>query len=471
MSENQKTPEAMVGEAVAHALSPVLATMAENIKSVFESNAEAKSEVKSAKEEFEAKSKEIEAKAEAEIKSVKEEFNARLDEMNEKKSVNVSGATAVKKEMKSLKPMVEEMCEGYILGVKKEHSHEDYKNSLCDYLEAAQEQKSTSGVARQLLNEVKGVIHNTNDFSLGGILLQAPMIIGIQERLFISSPLRQNATIITGRSDSIELILSEKFGEAAFMAEGEDFTAEKVATFGVKPIRAMKVGHMAKFSDKIDKFYSASNRLGINFVSYVTDKLVRNIAMKLEQGYMIGADVQKGGKIEGFTPTVANSFEKNGAYHFDEQKVGYIRSGNPSTFTIDAFADLEAVFPQEFSQGAVYVMNAKTLAIVKKFKTTAGQPLFNQSYGIGLTNGLIQGEIMGRPVIVDYYMEDTAGGAFPLALTNIREYYTIYDAYGDTLVEKKESYGGTTTVNIRAEKYSTGMIADPQAAVFLKIAS
>ena len=85
MSENQKTPEAMVGEAVAHALSPVLATMAENIKSVLESNAE----TKSVKEEFEAKSKEIEAKAEAEIKSVKEEFHARLDELTAKKSVNV----------------------------------------------------------------------------------------------------------------------------------------------------------------------------------------------------------------------------------------------------------------------------------------------------------------------------------------------------------------------------------------------
>ena len=461
-----------MAEAYANMTNPVLEKMAQSVNTLASSIAD----VKSVKEDYEAKSKaeEVEKKSILERLDSAEKKSAILEaevaEVKAKKTpVHVGGATVVKKDIKSLKLTVEEMCEGYILGVKKEHSQEDYKNTLCDYLEVAQEQKSTHGVARQLLNDVKGIIHNTNDFSLGGILLNAPVIIGIQERLFVSSPLRQNATIVTGRSDSIELILSEKFGEASFMAEAEKFTSEKAAEFGVKQIRAMKVGAMATFSDKIDKYYSASNKLGINFISYITDKLVRNISMKLEQGYMNGADVQKGGKIEGFTPKLANSFEKNGAYHFDGQKVGYINSGHPSTFTIDAFADLEAVFPQEFSQGSVYVMNAKTLAIVKKFKTTTGQPLFNQNYGIGLTNGLIQGEIMGRPVIVDHYAEDTAADAFPLGLVNIREYYTIYDAYGDTLVEKKDTYGDVTTVNIRAEKYSTGMIADPQAAVFLRI--
>ena len=478
MSENQKS----VPNAV-----DFISTMVESQKSM-EKNSEAtlevvqqlksiiegQAETKSAKDAMESMKKEIEEKHQAEIKSVQEatkELEAQLDEMRAKKSVNVGGATAVKKEMKSVKPMVEEMCEGYILGINTENSKEDYKNALCDYLELAKEQKSTQGVATHLLNEVKTLVHNTNDFSIGGILLNAPIIVGIQERLFISSPLRQNATILSGRTDTIELILSEKFGEASFMSEGQDFTEQKIAELGVKQIRAMKVGSMAKFSDKIDKFYSASNRLGINFVSYVTDKLVRNIAMKLEQGYMQGADVQKGGKIEGFTPNANNSFEKNSTYHFDGQKIGYVKSGNPAGFTIEAFSDLEAVFPQEFSQGAVYIMNPKTLATVKKFKTTTNQPIFNQNYGIGLTNGLIQGELMGRPVIIDHYCEDVASDAFPIGLVNIRDYYTIYDAYGDTLVEKTPVYGGVTTVNIRAEKYSTGMIADPQAAVFLKIAS
>ena len=469
MTENQKTapnPVEMMSKLVEGqmATNENIKSLAEGVKSILETNAEAKS----MKQAFQEEKAEMQANFTKEIESIKAEFSAGLQEVKAKKPANV--ATPVKQDVKSLKSKAEEMCEGYILGVQKEHSKEDYKNTLCDYLEAAQEQKSTEGVAKQLLNEVKALVHNTNDFSLGGILLNAPIIIGIQERLFISSPLRQNATIISGRSDSIELILAEKFGEASFMAEAEKFTSQKAAEFGVKQIRAMKVGAMATFSDKIDKYYIASNRLGINFVSYITDKLVRNIAMKLEQGYMQGHDVQKGGKIEGFMPTLSNSFEKNSTYHFDGQKVGFIKSGATATFTVDAFADLEAVFPQEFSQGSAYVMNPKTLAAVKKFKTSTGQPLFNQSYGIGLTNGLIQGEMMGRPVILDHYMSDVAADAFPIGLVNIREYYTIYDAYGDTLVEKKDSYGDVTTVNLRAEKYSTGMIADPQAAVFLKIA-
>ena len=454
-------------------------SLATSIVAMQKSNTEAITKIvegwqeKSANEDLEATLAKVKAEMEAKAAAEKAEIYANVEAKfaEEKKSVNVSVVTPVKQDYKSLKDKTEEMCEGYILGVSKEHSKEDYKNTLCDYLESAQEQKSMQGVAKQLLNEVKAAVHNTNDFSLGGILLNAPMIIGIQERLFISSPLRQNARIITGRTDVVELIVVEKFAKASFMSEAEKFTSEKAAEFGVKQIRAIKTGAMATFTDKIDKYYSTSNKLGINFVSYITDQLVRSIAMQLEDGYMKGADVQKGGKIEGFVPTVANSFEKTSTYHFDGQKIGFVKSGSPTTFTVDAFADLEAVFPQEFSQGSVYVMNPKTLAVVKKFKTTTGQPLFNQSYGIGLTNGLIQGEIMGRPVILDNYIDDVAQNAFPVGLVNIREYYTIYDAYGDTLVEKKDTYGDVTTVNIRAEKYSTGMVSNPQAAVFLKIAN
>jgi HK97 family phage major capsid protein len=462
MTENQKAVPSPVE--MMEKMSSSIDTLATSVKSFIDTQTEAKS----TKEAFQQEKAEMQANFKTEIEGIKAEFSAELQEVKARKPVNV--ATPVKQDVKSLKAKAEEMCEGYILGVQKEHSKEDYKNTLCNYLEAAQEQKSTEGVAKQLLNDVKALVHNTNDFSLGGILLNAPLIIGMQERLFISSPLRQNATIISGRSDSIELILAEKTGQASFMSELDDFEDDKVVQFGTKQIRAMKVGDIAIFSDKIDKFYDTSNRLGVNFVSYVTDKLVRNIAMKLEQGYMEGADVQKGGKIEGFMPTLSNSFEKNSTYHFDGQKVGFIKSGSTATFTVDSFADLEAVFPQEFSQGSAYVMNPKTLAVVKKFKTTTGQPLFNQSYGIGLTNGLIQGEIMGRPVILDHYMSDVQNNLFPIGLVNIREYYTIYDAYGNTVVEKKESYGNKTKVNIRATKYSTGMIADPQAAVFLKIA-
>ena len=214
---NEKTNTTPSPAAEFFAMKEEIKSQGEAIKSMLEMhklNAESTTKIaevlqaKSANEDFEAKlaqvKAEIEAKVEAEKAVMYADVEAKFAE--EKKSVNVSVVTPIKQDYKSLKDKAEEMCEGYILGVSKEHSKEDYKNTLCDYLESAQEQKSMQGVAKQLLNDVKAAVHNTSDFSLGGVLLNAPMIIGIQERLFISSPLRQNATIITGRTDVVELI-------------------------------------------------------------------------------------------------------------------------------------------------------------------------------------------------------------------------------------------------------------------------
>ena len=63
MSENTKSSEVILGETVAHALTPVLEKMTESIKSVVEANAEAKS----TKEAFEAKSAEMQANFTKEI--------------------------------------------------------------------------------------------------------------------------------------------------------------------------------------------------------------------------------------------------------------------------------------------------------------------------------------------------------------------------------------------------------------------
>lgn len=145
--------------------------------------------------------------------------------------------------------------------------------------------------------------------------------------------------------------------------------------------------------------------------------------------------------------------------------VQYIGSGNatglgstPEAKLIDLIHALKA----GHRQGAVFVMNAATLALVRKLKTADGAFLWQP--------GLVEGQpdrLLGYPVIEAEDMPDVAGGAFPIAFGNFRHGYLIAE-HGATRI-LRDPFTNKPFVHFYATRRLGGQVLDSNAIKLLKI--
>jgi len=115
-------------------------------------------------------------------------------------------------------------------------------------------------------------------------------------------------------------------------------------------------------------------------------------------------------------------------------------------------------------QGAVFVMNTKTLAAVRKFKASDGSFLW--------TPGLLDGQparLLGYPVIDAEDMPDVAAGACPIAFGNFRNGYLIAERRSTTIL--RDPYTNKPFVNFYATKRIGGQVLDSDAIKLLKVSA
>jgi len=115
-------------------------------------------------------------------------------------------------------------------------------------------------------------------------------------------------------------------------------------------------------------------------------------------------------------------------------------------------------------QGAVFVMNTKTLAAVRKFKAADGSFLW--------TPGLLDGQparLLGYPVIEAEDMPDVGAGAFPIAFGNFRNGYLIAERRATTIL--RDPYTNKPFVNFYATKRIGGQVLDSDAIKLLKVST
>jgi HK97 family phage major capsid protein len=143
----------------------------------------------------------------------------------------------------------------------------------------------------------------------------------------------------------------------------------------------------------------------------------------------------------------------------------FLASGNAAGFDtapelklIDLVHSLRAAH----RQGAVFVMNTKTLSSVRKFKAADGTFLWQP--------GLMEGQparLLGYPVIEAEDMPDVAANAFPIAFGNFKNGYLIAERRATTIL--RDPYTNKPFVNFYATKRIGGQVLDSDAIKLLKI--
>ncbi len=114
-------------------------------------------------------------------------------------------------------------------------------------------------------------------------------------------------------------------------------------------------------------------------------------------------------------------------------------------------------------QGAVFVMNSKTLATVRKFKAADGSFLWQP----GLDGQ--PARLLGYPVIEAEDMPDVAANAYPIAFGNFRNGYLIAERRATTIL--RDPFTNKPFVNFYATKRVGGQVLDSDAIKLLRVAA
>jgi len=145
----------------------------------------------------------------------------------------------------------------------------------------------------------------------------------------------------------------------------------------------------------------------------------------------------------------------------------FLASGNASGF--DSAPELKLIdlvhsLKGGHRQGASWVMNAKTLAVVRKLKAADGSFLWQPGLMDGQPNRLL-----GYPVVEAEDMPDVGANAFPIAFGNFQAGYLIAERTATSIL--RDPYTNKPFVHFYATKRIGGQVLDSDAIKLLKIST
>ncbi len=132
---------------------------------------------------------------------------------------------------------------------------------------------------------------------------------------------------------------------------------------------------------------------------------------------------------------------------------------NPQERLIDLVQALRA----PYRQGASFVMNAATLARIRKFKTSDGAFVWQPSLAAGQPATLL-----GYPVVEAEDMPDIAGNSLSIAFGNFRAGYLIAERSETVIL--RDPYSNKPFVNFYATKRVGGCVSNSEAIKVMKFA-
>ena len=166
-----------------------------------------------------------------------------------------------------------------------------------------------------------------------------------------------------------------------------------------------------------------------------------------------------------YKPTGFLSYVKVAQSAWTNGKTGYNISGVAGAFPAsnpsDVLVDLIYALKAGYRQNASFVMNRKTQSLIRKFKATTGEYLWQPPVALGAPATL-----MNFPVIEAEDMPDVATDSFSVAIGDFRRGYVVVDRVGIRML--RDPYSSKPYVLFYTTKRVGGGIQDFDAIKLLK---
>lgn len=165
------------------------------------------------------------------------------------------------------------------------------------------------------------------------------------------------------------------------------------------------------------------------------------------------------------------SYDKVANASYAWGKIGYVASGVAASMTdsthngADALIDLVYSIKQGYRQGSRFLMNRKTQAAIRKFKSkTEELYLWQPSIQVGQPATLL-----GYPLIDDDNMPDVGAGEYPIAFGDFQRGYLIVDRMGVRVL--RDPFTNKPYVHFYTTKRVGGGVQNFEAIKLLKVAA
>jgi len=165
------------------------------------------------------------------------------------------------------------------------------------------------------------------------------------------------------------------------------------------------------------------------------------------------------------------SYDKVANASYAWGKIGYVASGVAGSLTdsthngADALIDLIYSIKQGYRQGSRFLMNRKTQAAIRKFKSkTEELYLWQPSIQVGQPATLL-----GYPLVDDDNMPDVGAGEYPIAFGDFQRGYLIVDRMGVRVL--RDPFTNKPYVHFYTTKRVGGGVQNFEALKLLKVAT
>jgi HK97 family phage major capsid protein len=287
----------------------------------------------------------------------------------------------------------------------------------------------------------------------GGFAVPRQIDAAIAARLVRISPIRSIAQVVqTGSSGYRKLIATSGFA-SGWVSDAAPRPETGTPQFAeIAPPSGDLYANPAASQLMLDD-------VGFDLEAWLANEVAAEFARAEGAAFISGTGVNQ---PEGFL-TVPQTTAEDGVRAFGSLQ--YLGTGSATglgTSLDTRLIDLIHSLRSGHRQGAVFVMNATTLAAVRKLKTADGAFVWQP--------GLVEGQpdrLLGYPVIEAADMPDVAAGTFPIAFGNFRNGYLIAERSATRVL--RDPFTNKPFVHFYTTKRVGGKVLDSNAIKLLKI--
>lgn len=280
----------------------------------------------------------------------------------------------------------------------------------------------------------------------GGFAVPTVIDAEIEKQLNVLSPLRSIVKVKTIETSSYKRLVNTGFGSDPTASNWVGEEADRIATSTPK-LTSIEIKPHEIYANAAAT-QTALDDMQFDAEAWLQEEVAEEFALRE------GAAIVNG----------TGTDQPKGFLHTEyETKIGTIKTGVDGGFAVDGAADdadvlvdLVHALGARYRQGAKFVMNSKTLAVIRKMKDADGNFIWRA--------GLAEGQpdmLLGYPVVESEDMPDMAAGSRSIAFGNFERAYTLVERAGVRVL--RDPYSNKPYVNFYATKRVGGALVNEDA--------
>ena len=272
----------------------------------------------------------------------------------------------------------------------------------------------------------------------------------IIKELDASVEIRKRARIIPAMNGFASIgipTLDSDLNDFEWTSEIGEVPEDKNMAFGKREMKANQLTKLVKISKRLIK------QSNIDIVEFVKQRIAFKLAATLEYNYLYGNGKDKPLGI------FAQTSDNTAAIPTDRDiKVGTATAAITYDGLVDAVSGLEG----GYQNGAVWMLNKKAIAALRKLKDKQDRPIWQESLVAGQPSVLL-----GIPVIQNDFIEDKLESTKYFGFLGNLDYYWIMDSLSMELQVLYELYSKTNQVGYQVSYWGDG--APIQKSAFVRL--